>query len=61
MNEGFVTDTIRNLPISAGTAFDIGANHGLYTAQLADKFRRVYTHSNRIRTIWWCCRSVSRC
>jgi len=41
-NEKFVNQYIANLTESDGIAFDIGANHGMYTTLLADKFERVY-------------------
>lgn len=42
MNEGFVRNKIESLPVSDGIALDIGANHGMYTSLLAQKFKKVY-------------------
>lgn len=42
MNEAFVRETIHKMPLSSGVAFDIGANIGVYSVLLAEKFRRVY-------------------
>lgn len=41
-NEKFVDEYIKALNESDGIALDIGANHGIYTVQLADKFSKVY-------------------
>ena len=42
MNEAFVGQTIHKFLLSDGTAFDIGANIGSYTQQIASKFRQVF-------------------
>ena len=42
MSESFVKDFISKLPVTAGTAFDIGAMEGRYTNLLAAKFIKVY-------------------
>ncbi len=42
MSEKFVSEFIAALPVSGGTALDIGANHGRYTTTLARKFGRVW-------------------
>lgn len=43
MAEAFVKDTINLLPDDQeGCAYDIGANHGIYTPMLAKKFKHVY-------------------
>ena len=41
-NEKFVTDYINATYEPEGIAFDIGANHGLYTKVLAERFKKVY-------------------
>ena len=41
-NEQFVDEYIKSLEKSDGIALDIGANHGIYTALLADKFETVH-------------------
>lgn len=41
-NENFVFETLQNLIASDKTALDIGANHGVYTAVLAQKFGKVF-------------------
>lgn len=42
MSEGFVAHYINDLPRSDRVALDVGANHGLYTVQLVNKFKHVY-------------------
>jgi len=41
-NEKFVDEYIKSLEKSDGIALDIGANHGIYTVLLADKFKTVH-------------------
>jgi FkbM family methyltransferase len=54
-NEEFVTNYISSLPISSGDrAMDIGANKGVYSSLLADKFDTVYAiepHPNNIKDL----------
>lgn len=42
MSEQFVSSVINSLQPSNRVALDIGANMGIYTAQLAPKFKKVY-------------------
>lgn len=42
MSEQFVQGYINQLPKSNRIALDVGANHGIYTKLLADKFAKVY-------------------
>ena len=54
-NENWVKQFIHNLPVQEnGIALDIGANHGIYTKILADKFSTVYAfepHPNNVSKI----------
>ena len=54
-NEDWVNKFINNLPVyENGTALDIGANHGIYTKLLADKFSTVFAfepHPNNVSKI----------
>jgi FkbM family methyltransferase len=54
-NENWVEQFIHNLPIQEnGIALDIGANHGIYTKLLADKFSTVFAfepHPNNVSKI----------
>lgn len=43
MSEKFVTEIITNLKNDTDAiAYDIGANHGIYTVELAKRFKKVY-------------------
>jgi FkbM family methyltransferase len=58
MSETLVWNVIENLKPSGGTAFDIGANVGKYTAQLATRFGHVYAFephpNNQEKLTDWC-------
>lgn len=53
-NEKYVNDFITNLQYEGGIALDIGANHGIYTKIMKDKFDLVFAfepHPNNIDRI----------
>ena len=53
-NENFVLNFINELFYSPNFALDIGANHGIYTTVLANKFSKVYSfepHPDNIKII----------
>lgn len=42
MSEQFVVSIINHVPQSDKIALDVGANHGIYTTMLAQKFKKVF-------------------
>lgn len=55
MSESFVSDFISKLSVNSdGVALDIGANHGIYSVKLAEKFGRVFAfepHPENIKVL----------